>query len=112
MHAIQTSGNCIRNVTSDHLAGVAHDELVDPRPYCEIARQWATFHPEFNWLPRKFKLAFSATTGDRAATRTHDIGIHIVRNDRGDLGYTMRSEERRVGKEWVRTCRSRWAPTN
>src|SRR3546814_766110 len=89
MHSIQTSGNCIRNVTSDHLAGVAHDELVDPRPYCEIARQWATFHPEFNWLPRKFKLAFSATTGDRAATRTHDIGIHIVRNERGELGYTM-----------------------
>src|SRR3546814_2351148 len=65
------------------------DLLVDPRPYCEIARQWATFHPEFNWLPRKFKLAFSATTGDRAATRTHDIGIHIVRNERGELGYTM-----------------------
>src|SRR3546814_4614269 len=65
------------------------DLLVDPRPYCEIARQWATFHPEFNWLPRKFKLAFSATTGDRAATRTHDIGIHIVHNERGELGYTM-----------------------
>lgn len=89
MHAIQTSGNCIRNVTSDHLAGVARDELVDPRPYCEIARQWATFHPEFNWLPRKFKLAFSATTSDRAASRTHDIGIHIIRNEQGELGYTM-----------------------
>ena len=75
MHAIQTSGNCIRNVTADHLAGVAPDELVDPRPYCEITRQWATFHPEFNWLPRKFKIAFSSSTTDRAATRVHDIGV-------------------------------------
>ncbi|MCK9194428.1 MAG: nitrite/sulfite reductase, partial [Nevskia sp.] len=89
MHAIQTSGNCIRNLTSDHLAGVAKDELVDPRPYCEIARQWATFHPEFNWLPRKFKLAFSSSTSDRAATRVHDIGVHIVRNAAGELGYTI-----------------------
>lgn len=89
MHAIQTSGNCIRNFTSDHLAGVAKDELVDPRPYCEIARQWATFHPEFNWLPRKFKLAFSSSTSDRAATRVHDIGVHIVRNEAGELGYTI-----------------------
>jgi sulfite reductase (NADPH) hemoprotein beta-component len=89
MHAIQTSGNCIRNFTSDHLAGVAKDELVDPRPYCEIARQWATFHPEFNWLPRKFKLAFSSSTSDRAATRVHDIGVHIVRNAAGELGYTI-----------------------
>ncbi len=89
MHAIQTSGNCIRNVTSDHLAGVAKDELVDPRPYCEITRQWATFHPEFNWLPRKFKIAFSATTTDRAAIRVHDIGIQIVRNEKGELGYQV-----------------------
>ncbi|MES2488747.1 MAG: nitrite/sulfite reductase, partial [Pseudomonadota bacterium] len=89
MHAIQTSGNCIRNVTSDHLAGVAKDELVDPRPYCEITRQWATFHPEFNWLPRKFKIAFSSTTADRAAIRVHDIGIQIVRNDKGELGYQV-----------------------
>jgi len=89
MHAIQTSGNCIRNFTSDHLAGVAEDELVDPRPYCEIARQWATFHPEFNWLPRKFKLAFSSSTRDRAATRVHDIGVHIVRNEAGELGYQI-----------------------
>lgn len=89
MHSIQTSGNCIRNITSDHLAGVAKDELVDPRPYCEIARQWATFHPEFNWLPRKFKLAFSATTADRAAIRVHDIGIQILRNAQGELGYTI-----------------------
>ena len=89
MHAIQTSGNCIRNISSDHLAGVAQDELVDPRPYCEITRQWATFHPEFSWLPRKFKIAFSSSTKDRAATAVHDIGVHIVRNDAGELGYTI-----------------------
>jgi sulfite reductase (NADPH) hemoprotein beta-component len=89
MHAIQTSGNCIRNITADHLAGVAADELVDPRPYCEITRQWATFHPEFNWLPRKFKIAFSASTSDRAATLVHDIGVHLVRDERGALGYTL-----------------------
>ncbi len=89
MHAIQTSGNCIRNVTADHLAGVAADELLDPRPYCEITRQWSTFHPEFNWLPRKFKIAFSSSTLDRAATRVHDIGVHIVRNAAGELGYTI-----------------------
>ena len=89
MHAVQTSGNCIRNVTSDHLAGVARDELVDPRPYCELTRQWASFHPEFNWLPRKFKIAFSASTHDRAATAVHDIGMHIVRDDHGALGYRV-----------------------
>ena len=89
MHAIQTSGNCIRNVTADHLAGVAADELLDPRPYCEITRQWSTFHPEFNWLPRKFKIAFSSSTLDRAATKVHDIGVHIVRNAAGELGYTI-----------------------
>ena len=89
MHAIQTSGNCIRNITTDHLAGVAKDELVDPRPYCEITRQWASFHPEFSWLPRKFKFAFSASLKDRAATAVHDIGVHIVRNDQGELGYTF-----------------------
>ncbi|MDE2150547.1 MAG: nitrite/sulfite reductase [Gammaproteobacteria bacterium] len=89
MHSIQTSGNCIRNITTDHLAGVARDELIDPRPYCELTRQWATFHPEFNWLPRKFKFAFSSSTSDRAATRVHDIGVHIVRNAAGELGYTF-----------------------
>jgi sulfite reductase (NADPH) hemoprotein beta-component len=89
MHAIQTSGNCIRNITSDHLAGVARDELVDPRPYCELTRQWATFHPEFNWLPRKFKIAFSASQSDRAAIRVHDIGVQIVKNEQGELGYTV-----------------------
>src|ERR1700757_2675286 len=89
MHAIQTSGNCIRNITSDHLAGVAPDELVDPRPYCELTRQWSTFHPEFNWLPRKFKIAFSASTLDRAATQVHDIGVYIRRNEAGELGYSI-----------------------
>ncbi|MGH8530222.1 MAG: nitrite/sulfite reductase [Nevskiales bacterium] len=87
MHAIQTSGNCIRNITTDHLAGVAKDEIEDPRPYCEIARQWSTFHPEFNFLPRKFKIAFSATATDRAAIRVHDIGIQLVKNEAGELGF-------------------------
>jgi sulfite reductase (NADPH) hemoprotein beta-component len=81
MHAIQTSGNCIRNTTSDHLAGVAKDELVDPRVYCEIIRQWSTFHPEFAFLPRKFKIAVTgAPTADRAAVRVHDIGVRVVPN--------------------------------
>ena len=77
MHAIQTSGNCIRNVTSDHFAGAADDELMDPRPWCEIIRQWSTFHPEFAFLPRKFKIAVTAAEHDRAAIRVHDIGLHI-----------------------------------
>jgi sulfite reductase (NADPH) hemoprotein beta-component len=89
MHAIQTSGNCVRNITTDHLAGVAKDELVDPRPYCEITRQWASFHPEFNFLPRKFKIAFSATEHERAALLTHDVGVRIVRNAAGETGYTV-----------------------
>ncbi len=75
MHAIQTSGNCVRNVTSDHLAGVAADELCDPRPWCELIRQWSTLHPEFTYLPRKFKIAVSASARDRAATAIHDIGL-------------------------------------
>ncbi len=78
MHAIQTSGNCIRNTTSDPLAGVAADELEDPRPWCEIIRQWSTFHPEFTYLPRKFKIAVTGSPQDRAATLVHDIGVHIV----------------------------------
>ena len=77
MHAIQTSGNCIRNTTSDHFAGAAEDELIDPRPWCEIIRQWSTFHPEFAFLPRKFKIAVTAAEHDRAAIRVHDIGLHI-----------------------------------
>src|SRR5688572_23991171 len=89
MHAIQTSGNAVRNITTDHLAGVAKDELVDPRPYCEITRQWASFHPEFNFLPRKFKIAFSATEHERAALLTHDIGVRIVMTPGGQIGYAV-----------------------
>ena len=89
MHAIQTSGNCIRNTTTDHLAGVAVDEIEDPRPYCEIVRQWSTFHPEFNWLPRKFKIAFSGAENDRAAVKFHDIGVYIVRNEKGETGFKI-----------------------
>src|SRR6201996_4568706 len=89
MHAIQTSGNCIRNVTSDHLAGVAADELEDPRPWCEIIRQWSTFHPEFTYLPRKFKIAVTGAAQDRAASLTHDVGVHIVRGPSGERGFEI-----------------------
>jgi sulfite reductase (NADPH) hemoprotein beta-component len=89
MHAMQTSGNCIRNITSDHLAGIAPDEIVDPRPYCEIIRQWSTLHPEFTYLPRKFKIAVTASPQDRAASQVHDVGVHIVRNAAGQLGYEV-----------------------
>jgi sulfite reductase (NADPH) hemoprotein beta-component len=81
MHAIQTSGNCIRNVTTDEFAGVAADESVDPRPYCELMRQWSTAHPEFDWLPRKFKIAVTGAASDRAATLVHDIGLRVYRDD-------------------------------
>ena len=86
MHAIQTSGNCIRNISSDHFAGATADEVVDPRPYAELLRQWSSFHPEFSYLPRKFKIAVIASDTDRAAMRLHDIGIQIVENDAGELG--------------------------
>ena len=89
MHAIQTSGNCIRNVTSDQFAGIAEDELEDPRPYCEIIRQWSTFHPEFSFLPRKFKIAASGATSDRAAVQVHDIGLYLVKNDAGEVGFNV-----------------------
>lgn len=89
MHAIQTSGNCVRNVTSDHLAGVCVDELEDPRPWCEIIRQWSTLHPEFAYLPRKFKIAVSGAAKDRAATQVHDIGLHLVRNEIGEVGFEV-----------------------
>ena len=89
MHAIQTSGNCIRNTTSDHLAGVTPDELEDPRPWCEIIRQWSTFHPEFTYLPRKFKIAVTGAAQDRAASLVHDIGVHIVRGPSGELGFEI-----------------------
>ena len=89
MHAIQTSGNCIRNTTSDHLAGVSADELEDPRAWCEIIRQWSTLHPEFAFLPRKFKIAVSGAAKDRAATQVHDIGLHLLRNEQGELGFEV-----------------------
>ena len=89
MHGIQTSGNCIRNITSDERAGVAVDEIVDPRPYAEIMRQWSTLHPEFAFLPRKFKIAISGATEDRAATAWHDVGLHVLRNDAGEVGFRV-----------------------
>jgi sulfite reductase (NADPH) hemoprotein beta-component len=90
MHGIQTSGNCIRNITTDCFAGVAADEVVDPRPYCEILRQWSTLHPEFAFLPRKFKIAVSGATEDRAATAWHDIGLVLRKNDAGEVGFQVR----------------------
>ncbi len=89
MHAIQTSGNCIRNVTSDHFAGVAADETVDPRPYAELIRQWSTLHPEFAYLPRKFKIAVTGATNDRAAILVHDVGLQLVLDERGDVGFRV-----------------------
>ncbi|MBA3455728.1 MAG: nitrite/sulfite reductase [Deltaproteobacteria bacterium] len=90
MHAVQTSGNCVRNITADHFAGIARDELEDPRPYCEILRQWSTFHPEFANLPRKFKIAITGAPGeDRAAVRFHDIGLRIVENAAGERGFEV-----------------------
>ena len=89
MHAIQTSGNCIRNVTADHFAGAAADEISDPRPTAELLRQWSTDHPEFAFLPRKFKIAVSGSPVDRAVTRAHDIGIRMIRNAVGEIGYEI-----------------------
>ncbi len=89
MHALQTSGNCIRNVTADHFAGVAADEVADPRPASEILRQWSSIHPEFSYLPRKFKIAVTGAPHDRAAIQVHDIGLHLVKNDKGELGFVV-----------------------
>jgi sulfite reductase (NADPH) hemoprotein beta-component len=89
MHAIQTSGNCMRNITSDEFSGVAADELIDPRPYAEILRQWTTFHPEFAYLPRKFKIAINGAKEDRAAIAVHDIGLTVVQNDAGEIGFKV-----------------------
>jgi len=89
MHAIQTSGNCIRNVTADHFAGVAHDEIADPRPYAEILRQWSSLHPEFSFLPRKFKIAVNGAAHDRAVIQAHDIGLQVVRSEAGELGFAV-----------------------
>ncbi len=89
MHGTQSSGNCIRNTTSDQFAGTAPDEIVDPRPYCEIIRQWSSFHPEFAFLPRKFKIAVTGSTQDRAAVQVHDIGLQILLNDKGEVGFQV-----------------------
>ena len=89
MHGIQTSGNCIRNITSDALAGIAPDEEVDPRPYCEVLRQWSTLHPEFAFLPRKFKIAVTGAKEDRAAIAWHDIGLQLVKNAKGEIGFKV-----------------------
>jgi len=89
MHSIQTSGNDIRNTTTDELAGVCADEIEDPRPWCELIRQWSTFHPEFAYLPRKFKIAVIGTKEDRAATQLHDIGLHLVKNHEGEIGFEV-----------------------
>ena len=89
MHAIQTSGNCIRNVTADHFAGAAADEIEDPRPTAELLRQWSTDHPEFQYLPRKFKIAVTGSPNDRAVTRAHDIGLRMTRNEKGEGGYEV-----------------------
>ncbi|HYC48343.1 MAG TPA: nitrite/sulfite reductase [Burkholderiales bacterium] len=89
MHAIQTSGNCVRNISSDHLAGIAPDEIVDPLVWCEIVRQWAAFNPEFAYLPRKFKIAIAGAAEDRVALQVHDVGLHAVRNDAGEIGFRV-----------------------
>ena len=90
LHGIQTSGNCIRNITTDALAGIAVDEVADPRPFAEIMRQWSTLHPEFAFLPRKFKVAITGAREDRAATPWHDVGLRLLRNVDGDLGFQVR----------------------
>lgn len=89
MHAVQTSGNCVRNVTADHFAGAAADEIQDPRPIAELLRQWSTDHPEFAYLPRKFKIAITGSPIDRAVTRAHDIGLRMMRSKSGENGYEV-----------------------
>ena len=89
MHAIQTSGNCIRNITTDHFAGVAADEIADPRPWAELLRQWSTLHPEFAYLPRKFKVAVSGSREDRAAIQVHDLGLQVLKNAAGEIGFAV-----------------------
>src|SRR5262252_222024 len=89
MHAIQTSGNCVRNITTDHFAAVARDEIVDSFVWCELIRQWSTFHPEFSYLPRKFKIAVNGASADRAAVAVHDIGLHALRDEHGEVGFRV-----------------------
>ena len=112
MHAIQTSGNCIRNVTADHFAGVAPDEIEDPRPTAEFLRQWSSAHPEFSFLPRKFKIAVTGAAHDRAAIKVHDIGLRIVKNEAGEIGYQVCGRRRsrplalrRQGRSRLRAAR-------
>ena len=88
MHAIQTSGNCIRNISCDHLAGITKEEVEDPRPWCEIIRQWSTFHPEFTYLPRKFKIAVTGSKNDRAAIEVHDIGLRLIKK-KNKIGFEV-----------------------
>ena len=89
MHAIQTSGNCIRNVTTDQWAGAAADEIADPRPVGELIRQWSSLHPEFSFLPRKFKIALTGAPTDRAAVKVHDIGLRLHKNAKGEIGWEV-----------------------
>ncbi|MGB7656435.1 MAG: nitrite/sulfite reductase [Novosphingobium sp.] len=110
MHAIQTSGNCIRNTTSDQYAGAAADEVTDPRPYAELIRQWSTFHPEFSFLPRKFKMAVIASDTDRAAMRLHDIGIQIVKNAAGELGAAFYVGGGMGRTPMIAPCIREWVP--
>jgi sulfite reductase (NADPH) hemoprotein beta-component len=109
MHAIQTSGNCIRNVTTDHFAGAAKDEVVDPRAWCEIIRQWSTFHPEFAFLPRKFKIAVTAAEHDRAAIRVHDVGLHI-RKQNGQIGFEVHVGGGQGRTPHIATCVNAFVP--
>ena len=88
MRTIQTSGNCIRNISADHLAGLTIEEIEDPRPWCEIIRKWSTFHPEFSFLPRKFKIAVTGCSEDRAAILVHDVGLRLIK-DKGDIGFEV-----------------------
>ena len=90
LHGIQTSGNCIRNITTDALAGIAEDEIIDPRPYSEILRQWSTLHPEFSFLPRKFKLSLNGAKEDRAALGWYDAGLQLLKNEAGEIGFKVR----------------------
>jgi len=110
MHAIQTSGNCIRNISSDQYAGAAADEVVDPRPYAELLRQWSSFHPEFLTLPRKFKIAVIASNTDRAAMKLHDIGLRMVRNDAGEIGATFYVGGGMGRTPMIAPCIREWVP--
>jgi sulfite reductase (NADPH) hemoprotein beta-component len=112
MHGIQTSGNCIRNITTDALAGIAPDEVADPRPYAEILRQWSTLHPEFAFLPRKFKIAISGADEDRAATGWHDVGLRLVRNAEGRVGFRVLAGGGMGRTPVIASCLREWLPAD